>query len=103
MERQYFLAAWHDSVLAGIGSLANDGLIDVLYVSKDYQRLGIVKRLLDELETEAQRRGMRRLSSDVSITAKPFFEKHGYRSDRRRHIVVEGVKLDNYKMIKDLK
>jgi len=36
--------------------------------------------------------------SEASITAKPFFEKHGFRVMTEQTIVRKGVELTNFKM-----
>ena len=82
---QYFLIAQHDNKIVGYASLENNDYIDFLYVHKDYQRHGIADRLYFEIEKEAIKRNATILSSDVSETAKRFFEKKASKqSDSRQ-------------------
>ena len=65
--------------------MENNDYIDFLYVHKDYQRHGIADRLYFEIEKEAIKRNATILSSDVSETAKRFFEKKASKqSDSRQ-------------------
>jgi putative acetyltransferase len=72
----------------------------LLYVHKDYQHQGIGALILNVLEDESQRQNKNALSSDVSITARPFFEKHGYRVLKKQKKLIDGIGIVNYKMVK---
>lgn len=67
------------NVIAGFASIAADGYLDFLYVSKDHQRKGAALMLLNEIETKARKQNNREIYSHVSKTAKGFFLKHGYK------------------------
>lgn len=75
LSSQYFLIAELENKIVGYASLENDNHLDFLYVHKDYQRQSIASKLYSEIEVEAIKRNAAQLHSDVSITAKPFFEK----------------------------
>lgn len=49
-----------------------------MYVHKDYQRLGIAEKLLNETEVYARKLYLNKIYSYVSKTAVPFFEKKGF-------------------------
>lgn len=49
-----------------------------MFVHKDFQGKGIATILLNEIERYATARGIMRITSEVSLTARPFFEKRGY-------------------------
>lgn len=102
IREQYFLLIEKDGVLLGMGSLLQGDYIDIMYVHRDYQGQGIAKRLLAELEAEASRQGKSVLSSDVSITARPFFEKKGFRVIHRNEIPRKGEILINFRVQKEL-
>ena len=38
------------------------------------------------------------LYSNVSITARPFYERFGFKVAKEQHLELRGVKLTNYKM-----
>jgi putative acetyltransferase len=48
----------------------------------------------------ARKRGIGRLYWDVSLTAEPFFERFGFRAERRQLVAREGVALTNASMAK---
>ncbi|MNE47535.1 putative acyltransferase [compost metagenome] len=55
------------------------------------------------LELEAQKQHSKMITSDISITAKPFFEKKGFVAKAEQKNVRLNVELINYKMEKQLK
>ncbi|RTL58889.1 MAG: GNAT family N-acetyltransferase [Sphingobacteriales bacterium] len=95
---QYFIVAIVDEVIAGIGSIDPDGYLDIMYVHKDYQGRGVASALIDELLTNAVSNNVAAVTSDVSITAKPFFERNGFITEARQEIMINNVYLTNYKM-----
>lgn len=90
------------SRIIGFADLEENGCLNRGYVHKDYQRQGIGKALLLARENRAKDLGIKRLFSEVSITAKPFFEKCGYVTINEQTKVLNGVSFVNYYMIKDL-
>jgi putative acetyltransferase len=99
---QYFLIAELDNKIVGYASLENNEYIDFLYVHKDFQRQGIADRLYTEIENEAIKRKATVLTSDVSKTAKHFFEKKGFKTLNEQTNIINAVKIVNYKMTKQL-
>jgi putative acetyltransferase len=105
IETQYFLIALKDEQIIGFASLENPGHIDLLYVHKDHLRKGIASALYDALEAHATLQhssGGLTLTSDVSITARPFFEKQGFTAVKENRRLVRGVEMVNYHMTKRL-
>lgn len=49
-----------------------------MFIHKDFQGKGVATLLLNEIERYAVAAGITRITSEVSITARPFFEKRGY-------------------------
>lgn len=94
--------AWKDGTIVGFSDLAAEGKLDRLYVHKDYQRQGVANRLLKKIEQEACRQQVEELAADVSITAKPFFEHHGFSVIEPQIVKRFGVQLKNYRMSKML-
>jgi len=97
---QYFLIAREGSKIIGFGSLENNEYLDLLYVHKDYQKKGVAKKLLSYLEKKAEINRTEKLTSDVSTTAKSFFEKNGYKVIKEQKNEINNVVLANFKMIK---
>ncbi|NLF31237.1 MAG: GNAT family N-acetyltransferase [Planctomycetes bacterium] len=84
--------------IAGFAELQRDGHIDCFYTHKSYQRLGVGSALLERLERHARAAGLGRLTADVSLTARAFFEHRGFRVVRPQSVVRGGVRLDNLRM-----
>ena len=109
------VAAWdksflrHDTLVArmngeivGFADL-DGGYLDRLYVHKDHQRQGVATALVQALEELAVSRGERCMTTHASITARPFFEKQGYRVIREQQVERKGLLLTNFVMEKALK
>jgi putative acetyltransferase len=102
IENQYVLVAQEEDRIVGFCSLDKNNYIDLFYVHKDKQGQGIARLLYNTIESEALKFGQKELTSDVSITARPFFEKIGFTIQAEQTVVREGVELTNYKMKKVL-
>jgi len=96
------LIAERDGAILGFAGLAADGLVDMMYVHADQQRRGIAGALLRRIEESARARGLARLHADSSITARPFFERHGFRVLAEQTVTRRGETLTNYRMEKVL-
>lgn len=103
IESEYFLVAMDDEVFAGFGSIEKDGYLDLMYVHKDFQRQGIAQSILDQLEAWVQKRKVKQIVTEASITAVPFCLKNGYQKVRKQYHEVDGIRITNYKMVKSLK
>ena len=90
------------STMVGFADLEPDGHLDCMYVHADYQGRGVASRLLAEVETVAKARGLTRLYSEVSITARPFFERRGFRLIAAQIVTARGQEFLNYRMEKFL-
>ncbi len=99
---QYFIVAACENEIVGYASLENNDYLDFLYVHKDYQRQGIADRLYSEIEKEAIRRKATVLNSDVSETARRFFEKKGFKTIAPQTNIIKDIAIMNYKMTKKL-
>lgn len=82
----------------GFAELEPDGHIDRLYVAADCQRQGIGRLLLSAVIAEARRAGLPRLFTEASITARPFFEHHGFVVLAPQLVTCRGVEFENYRM-----
>lgn len=89
--------------IIGFGELENDGHIDCFYCHKDFQGQGVGTQLLQQIESDAQALGLQRLFVEVSITAKPFFEKRGFVVLAKQAVQIRGQSLINFRMEKWLK
>lgn len=73
MLEQYFIVAEIKNKNVGFGSLAEDGYLDFMF-DKDTQRQGVASALLSEIFRGAIEQNNSMIYSDVSLTAKKFFE-----------------------------
>jgi len=103
LSENFTIVAEKEGTIVGFASLTYKGYYDLLYVHKDCQRQGIAAALTNIIENEAVLHGISELTADVSITAKPFFEKRGYEVIRKQSVERNGQLLTNYKMRKKLK
>ncbi|WP_241986752.1 GNAT family N-acetyltransferase [Cryobacterium fucosi] len=109
------LSAWHaamqarnsyvatvDGAPAGFSDVDAEGHIDMMFVAPPYQRHGVARQLIGHVEARARQEQLTELSADVSIPARPFFERYGFNVEAEQHPVKAGVQLTNYKMKKKL-
>lgn len=81
----------------------DDGLLDMLFVHPDHGGRGVARALVGAVVQEARRRGLRRVHTRASITARPAFERFGFVADRENPAVwVRGQRFTNYDMHLDL-
>lgn len=99
---QYVLLAIDEKTIAGFASLKDDSYLDFFYVHKNYQSKGVAKQLYQKIEATAKTKGVKEISSDISITAKPFFESRGFVALKKQKNQVHDAFLINYKMVKSL-
>lgn len=99
INRDDFWVAETDTILSGFASLKNNNYIDLMYVHKDFARIGIASLLLKKMLDLATSTSSEKVFSDVSITAKPFFEKHGFTVIKENHLILRGVAIMNYRMV----
>jgi putative acetyltransferase len=102
LTHQFVLVALIGECIVGFGSLAKGGCIDMLYVHKNFQGKGIATAIMKLLEDEASHLNYVKLFSDVSITAKGFFERSGFKAINEQLTIRQGIQLMNYNMVKVL-
>jgi putative acetyltransferase len=96
------LVAEEGGEVVGFAEIEGDGHLDTFYCRKDSVGRGVGSRLYLAVEQEARIRGLGRLFTEASITARPFFERHGFRTIRERTVVRRGVELTNFAIEKRL-
>lgn len=103
IKQQYFyVAVTPEDTITGFASVETDGELDMMYVHKDFQGMGIATLLIQQIFEKARELGLPSLTSYVSITARPFFEKMGFKVVETRQVDLGEVSLTNYEMIKSL-
>jgi len=101
VEDEYFLVGEKEAI-TGFSSLRGSDYINMMYVSPDEQGNGIAKKLLNAISDKALEMGAKELNSDVSETARPFFQKQGYEMVKKNELLLQGVSLFNYRMKKTI-
>lgn len=96
-----YVAEEQDKII-GFGQLESNGHIDCFYCHKDFQRKGIGKKILEQLELKAKTLGIEKLFTEASITAKPFFESQKFIVVEQQEVERRGQKFINFVMEKSL-
>ena len=73
-----------DSVVVGYADLQPDGLIDHFFCHHEYQGRGVGRALMHHILEVGRSRGVSRFHSEVSVTARPFYEHLGFRVVREK-------------------
>lgn len=102
IQTQHFFIATIDNKTTGFSSITDHGYLDLMYVHKDYQGMGIGSRLLKQIEATAANLKAHDIYALVSKTAFPFFKSKGYVSVEKIHKTIAGVEFINDKMVKSL-
>lgn len=103
LSQHYSIVAEENGVIIGFGDLDAIGYLDRLYVHKDYQGIGVATTISNELENYAQENHISIVTTNASITAKPFFKKLGYEVVKEQFIERNGQFLKNFIMKKVLR
>jgi putative acetyltransferase len=82
----------------GYADVQSSGYIDHFFVSGKHPRRGVGSLLMGRLLSEAASLGIGTLTSDVSRTAQPFFEKFGFVVIEQRFPECRGVVVPNARM-----
>ena len=89
--------------VVGFSDLADDGLLDMLFVHPDHSSRGVARDLVAAVLSQARVLGVTRVETHASLTARPVFERLGFVVDRfNAENWVRGHNLPNYDMHIDL-
>ena len=101
IKTHYFIVAVNQqSEIVGFSSITSQGYLHSMFVHKDFQGEGIATMLLNEIEQYAITYGIMRITSEVSLTARPFFEKKGYIVEEEQKRKANQLSLTNFWMAK---
>lgn len=78
IEKNSCYVAQIDTIIVGFGDLTSQGELDHLYVHKDFQGQKVGSALLKAIEQKARELNFKEITTESSITAKPFFESQGF-------------------------
>lgn len=89
--------------LLGVADMTEQGFLEGLYVHKDFQGKVVATLLLEKMEEEAKLHGLNEITTEGSITARPFFEAKGFTCVQKQKKNLRGVSFINYIMKKSLR
>ena len=89
-----------DGEIVGYTDLQEDGLIDHFFCHHEHKGKGVGRHLMEHVLSVGELQGITRFYSEVSITARPFYEKFGFKVAKEQTIEIRGQKLRNFVMEK---
>ena len=98
----FWVAVNENGEIAGFASATAEGYLHSMFVHHAFQRSGVASALLSRAESFCRENNVSRLISDVSITARPFFERKGFAVVREQEVAIGGTSLTNFRMEKTL-
>lgn len=96
LQEHYSVVAIDDKIIVGFGDIDKTGYLDRLFVHSDYQGKGVATAICNQLEQAVQGS----IITHASITARPFFEKRGYKTIKEQQVERQGIFLTNFIMEK---
>ena len=89
--------------IVGFADIGKDGQFGAVYVHKDYIGKGVGSMLIRKIEELGRIMGVKKFEFEGSVTAKLFYEKHGYKALKKAiHIVGGKLPMPVYIMRKML-
>ena len=102
MSGRHTLVAVEGGEVVGFAELEENGPLDMLYCRPDAVGRGVGSGLYAAVEERVRGLGVGRISTEASITARPFFVRHGFVVLRRNTVLQRGTGLTNFSMEKGL-
>ena len=103
IKTHYFIVAVNQlSQIVGFSSITPQGYLHSMFIHADFQGKGIATMLLEEIERYAITKGIIQITSEVSLTARPFFEKQKYVVKKEQKRQANKLNLTNFWMAKTL-
>ncbi len=92
--------AVEDGGIIGYADIQADGYIDHFYCHHEFQGQGVGRTLFAALENAARENRILAMYSNVSITARPFFEAMGFSVEKEQLLQIGDQQLINYRMVR---
>jgi putative acetyltransferase len=92
----------YEGILLGYADIQPNGYIDHFYVHHQWQRRGVGSLLMRKILEVAKENNISKLFSNVSITARPFFESWGFEVEQEQLVQIRGSILKNFNMVRTL-
>jgi putative acetyltransferase len=87
-----------DGHVVGFADLQEDGYIDHFFCHSEYQGQGVGRSLMEHILEAGRLNGVSRLYSQVSLTAREFYEYFGFVVVEKQQVEINGVELTNFIM-----
>lgn len=97
------VVAESDGVLVGFASYTHDGYLDFLFTRPAFARRGVATSLFQRVESTLRAIGVPRVTTHASLTARPFFDRHGFQLDAGQCVECRGAYLRRFAMHKELR
>ncbi len=101
-QHQVFVAVTNETVV-GFVELGSHGYIEALFVHHRFQHQGVGRQLMLALFQVARAQKEVRLSADVSVTARPFFQLMGFQLVRRTKRFYRNRVFRQYQMVRNMR
>ncbi|MEG7574855.1 GNAT family N-acetyltransferase, partial [Vibrio cholerae] len=75
-----------DGKIVGYSDLQENGLIDHFFCHHEHQGRGVGRQLMEHVLRMGKLQGITRFYSEVSITARPFYERFGFKVTQEQTI-----------------
>ncbi len=89
-----------NGVIVGYTDLQANGLINHFFCHHKYQGIGIGRALMTHVLSVGKERDVKRYHSEVSITARPFYEHFGFNVFKKQEVELREQKFINFVMEK---
>lgn len=86
--------------LVGFADLQADGDIDHFFCHSEYQSVGVGRALMEHILEIGRSKGILRFYSEVSISARAFYEHFGFQIINEQQIKIKDQQLTNFVMEK---
>lgn len=87
-----------NDIAVGFAELEDNGHINCFFVHHEYQGRGVGSMLLDACMEEAVKLKYKKIVAEVSITAKTFFQRKGFRVIKPIVCEISGLKMNYFLM-----
>lgn len=97
-QEHYSIVAVVENTVIGFGDIDETGYLDHLYVHVNHQGEGVATAICNKLEQTVQGK----VVTHASVTARPFFQKRGYKVIKEQQVERQGIFLTNFVMEKQI-
>jgi len=98
----YYYVAVEKNNIVGFGDFSREDGLRGLYIASDWINKGVGRKLVQKIEREARKLGIKELKLKSTLTAYEFYKKMGFTKTKRGRHTIGKQKLDIYHMKKKL-